>query len=407
MVMKPGLINFNGGEVSPKLEGRVDWAKYSSSARVCRNFIPLVEGGLKRRSGSHFVALAKGVVKAAFKFVVATGAEGDVPALSVGGKTAELAKREGEAVWETDLMTYLEGETVVYTASCNGYVTKTGAIAVAAGQEDVNIVLAKPSENDVTIKIVVFADDVAVRLNDVERREFTGKNGDAVTWIISYGGASASGSIILTENRTYFAFMKNEEVCLSADEIVLTTAPTSGTLYLPDCKIRIVGVGGGGGAYEMAVVADLYYSGGSGAGIDAVLSISAGSYAYGCGKLGINIDPNIALTSEPGGATYLKKGGDIVVQAGGGGAGHIVNGDWWYGGDGGSYVLADDFLHKLNWAKNGNACTAGRVNNEGSYLAGVSVYNGYGWGTGYRGTDADFSYEAGTQGFLSISFAGE
>ena len=47
------------------------------------------------------------------------------------------------------------GETVVYTASCNGYVTKTGAIAVAAGQEDVNIVLAKPSENDVTIKIVV------------------------------------------------------------------------------------------------------------------------------------------------------------------------------------------------------------------------------------------------------------
>ena len=42
MVMKPGLINFNGGEVSPKLEGQVDWVKYSSSARICRNFIPLV-----------------------------------------------------------------------------------------------------------------------------------------------------------------------------------------------------------------------------------------------------------------------------------------------------------------------------------------------------------------------------
>lgn len=407
MVMKPGLINFNGGEVSPKLEGRVDWVKYSSSARICRNFIPLVEGSLKRRSGSHFVALAKGVAKSAFKFVVATGDDVDVPALSIGGETVELTKKEGEAVWETGLLTYLEGETVVYTATCNGYVTKTGMVTVAAGQEDVSIVLAKPSENDVTIKIVVFADDVEVRLNDVVRNEYTGKNGDVVTWIISYDGASSSGSITLTESRTYFAFIKNEEVCLSTDEILLTTAPTEGTLYLPDCKIRIVGVGGGGGAYEMALAADLYYSGGSGAGIDVVLSVTAGSYAYGCGKLGINIDPNIALASEPGGATYLKKGEDFIAKAGGGGAGHMVDGDWWYGGEGGSYVLADGFVHKLNWAKNGNACMAGRPESGGSYLAGVSVYNGYGWGTGYRGTDANFSYMMGTQGFLSMSFAGE
>lgn len=59
MGIKPALTQFNGGEISPQLEGRLDWDKYNYSAKLCKNFIPLIEGSLRRRGGSHFVALRK------------------------------------------------------------------------------------------------------------------------------------------------------------------------------------------------------------------------------------------------------------------------------------------------------------------------------------------------------------
>ena len=56
---KPILNQFNGGEISSWLEGRIDLQKYPYSARLMRNFIPLVEGSVVRRGGSHFVASCK------------------------------------------------------------------------------------------------------------------------------------------------------------------------------------------------------------------------------------------------------------------------------------------------------------------------------------------------------------
>ena len=56
MSIKPTRMQFNGGELSPWLQGRTDIAKYDKTAKLCRNFIPLVEGSLKRRGGTHFVA---------------------------------------------------------------------------------------------------------------------------------------------------------------------------------------------------------------------------------------------------------------------------------------------------------------------------------------------------------------
>jgi hypothetical protein len=56
----PILTAFNGGEISPRLYGRVDIAKYASSCRRMENFIPLIEGGVTRRPGTRFIAQAKG-----------------------------------------------------------------------------------------------------------------------------------------------------------------------------------------------------------------------------------------------------------------------------------------------------------------------------------------------------------
>lgn len=51
--------SLNGGELSPRLHGRPDLAKYQTSLAKCANFIPRVQGGLTRRPGTRFVAEVK------------------------------------------------------------------------------------------------------------------------------------------------------------------------------------------------------------------------------------------------------------------------------------------------------------------------------------------------------------
>jgi len=52
----PIQSNFNGGELSPTIEGRVDINKYTNGLQRMRGFIPLVQGPARRRSGTRFVA---------------------------------------------------------------------------------------------------------------------------------------------------------------------------------------------------------------------------------------------------------------------------------------------------------------------------------------------------------------
>jgi hypothetical protein len=53
------LLNFSGGEWSPKLDARVDQQKYKAALRKCLNMIPYKSGGLTRRPGTQYVAAAK------------------------------------------------------------------------------------------------------------------------------------------------------------------------------------------------------------------------------------------------------------------------------------------------------------------------------------------------------------
>lgn len=55
--------NGTAGEISPRLLGRVDVAKYQNGLRTCYNAIPLVHGGIKRRAGSRYVVAAKNAGK--------------------------------------------------------------------------------------------------------------------------------------------------------------------------------------------------------------------------------------------------------------------------------------------------------------------------------------------------------
>nr|MBP6748428.1 hypothetical protein [Xanthomonadaceae bacterium] len=51
----PIQSNFNGGELSPAIEGRIDINKYTNGLQKMRGFVPLVQGPARRRSGTRFV----------------------------------------------------------------------------------------------------------------------------------------------------------------------------------------------------------------------------------------------------------------------------------------------------------------------------------------------------------------
>lgn len=51
--------SFNAGELSPALEGRTDLGKYASGCKRLENFLPMVQGAARRRSGTRFVEEVK------------------------------------------------------------------------------------------------------------------------------------------------------------------------------------------------------------------------------------------------------------------------------------------------------------------------------------------------------------
>ncbi len=54
-IVAPLLSNFNAGQLSPYMDGRVDVAKFGNGAYRMENFIPTVQGPAKRRMGFRFV----------------------------------------------------------------------------------------------------------------------------------------------------------------------------------------------------------------------------------------------------------------------------------------------------------------------------------------------------------------
>jgi len=52
----PTYLSFNNGQVSPLMEARVDYQKYSSSCRTIENMFVTPQGSAVRRPGTYYVA---------------------------------------------------------------------------------------------------------------------------------------------------------------------------------------------------------------------------------------------------------------------------------------------------------------------------------------------------------------
>lgn len=59
MKATPGLTNFTAGEISPRLDGRVDLSKYFNALKTLYNMIVFPHGGATRRAGTKMIAEVK------------------------------------------------------------------------------------------------------------------------------------------------------------------------------------------------------------------------------------------------------------------------------------------------------------------------------------------------------------
>lgn len=400
MAIKPALNQFNGGEISPQLEGRYDWDKYNYSAKLCKNFIPLVEGSLKRRGGSHFVASRRGDNLA--EFVITLYSDNATPVLMIDGEIINLTQTSPSG-WTSSKLVYKEGVTILLRASADGYKAQFKDITIQPSQPDIYITLRPiSSEEDetATIKFVTLSNTV-VNIDGEQTKNAVLPIGSTVPFSVTFEDKSISGNIEVVADETYYVLLKNEELSISSGQIIVTSTPILGSVYLPKCKVRFIGVGGGGGGY--IYFPTLAYSGGSGAGQEVILSLPEGVYEYSCGKLGETRDAFIngdnATSGEKGSDTYLKVGStEIAVSEGGGGA--CLSGGDFYDGEGGYNRLNSSYVDSVIWQKRIKG------NGQNNDYRGGSVYNGYGAPSGWEG-DNEVPVVYGTNGYLSIVFVEE
>lgn len=76
MAFSPTIRSFNGGDVGPHIESRMEFKKYQSSMRTIENMLVTPQGPVQRRPGTYFVASAN-------------GSQGIVLAWSPGGAVAD------------------------------------------------------------------------------------------------------------------------------------------------------------------------------------------------------------------------------------------------------------------------------------------------------------------------------
>ncbi len=184
MSIKPAKTQFNGGELSPWLEGRTDVAQYDKTAKLCRNFIPLAEGCLKRRGGTKFVAMTP--EDAGVTLTIYTEPEAAVVTINdIEGKELTLER----------------GATVEVEVTCEGYRPYHG-YGVVVDNAYVSITLVKITSSCV-LEIVTQPHDAIVMIEGVERRRYVAeKNSKAAYKVSREYYHTQENAVILQDNMT-------------------------------------------------------------------------------------------------------------------------------------------------------------------------------------------------------------
>lgn len=397
--IKPVWTQFNGGEISPWMEGRIDFAKFPYSAKLMLNNIPISEGAFKRRGGTHFVASCK-ETEAALLEIVPNPPEA-------------LVVINGE---EQRMVYCAPGDAVNYTVSATGYQTKNGTITV---EEDLSLpvelvsttkrftltVNATPADAVVTINdivrntaellynsqpswsvskegygyksgIVTIKDnmvlnvvlemrftivpnpaDAVVTINGVETSSVIVQPGDTVNWSVSRRGyETESGSTTISKTTTEVVNL----AVINPNKVILDTG-TPGIYKFDvaeDSIFAVEGTGGGSGGYWKTD-----WNGGSSAVYRGVAVLAAGNYEVVVGNKGYTGTP-----PSNGTATVIRKNGVEVLNLGGG---------IWGGGS--VAKIKKSFYKELSYQTSSDGTSPGKGN------AGTNPNILYGESYGYGG----------------------
>lgn len=131
----PYLNTFNGGEFTPLLDGRVDIDKYTSACRQMSNFMPLVQGAARKRSGFRFV---RGVKASANRTALLPFEFSTTQAyiLEFGNLYMRVFKDNGQVLEGSKTITGTTNATpvVVTTSAAHGYTTGDEVFIASTGK---------------------------------------------------------------------------------------------------------------------------------------------------------------------------------------------------------------------------------------------------------------------------------
>lgn len=403
LAIKPALTQFNGGEISPHLEGRFDWDKYAYSAKVCKNFIPQIEGGLKRRGGSHFVSLSRQPKVVTFYIKVNFS---DNPSV-IPDVTIDMGEN-GKIVYQTQSNSIVEskfpysapeGTLIEYVVYAEGYGVGKGSFEVEEGFVS-EVSLTKITDG-ATLKVETDPVGGIVYINGIKTDElFVPKNTD-IDVTVNFGGTYDYRTANISEDTTLLVSVP--VVIFESDKAKISYLTLKDGFY----DVIVVGAGGGGSGGSWG---DDRKSAGGGGGAGAcfigTLRLSgAVKVTVGAGGYGGKATKKTGTRGGTGGHSSIsvnRSGYKFVVYCGGGACG-----DWGWGdvvtlnqGQGGlfsDYDITKDLIITTETALNGN----GDVNSmaEGA----KSHYKNYGiGGNGYMKKDGT----AGTDGYVKIVYKG-
>lgn len=397
MSIKPALNQFNGGEISPQLEGRFDWDKYNYSAKLCKNFIPLVEGSLKRRGGSHFVTETDDVPMYYLTLnITATGATG--VNVVVNGATYKCDLVNNIFVFK---YAFEYGSIIEYVIQSEGFVENKSTLTITSDTtRDVTLVSLADA---VTLTIDTKPAYATCIIDGAERKEITVEQGTTVNYAVSYKGTTVTGTKTVTQDET---------ITVTVNYIVVqATSAISGSFSCDDGLYEVIAIGGGGGAGGGGVVLRntpnpfkpiridieyLYYTGGgggSGAGYNGNAHLN-GTYTYIVGSGGIggktSSKPEHYTSGQQGTATTIS--GLITLGAGGGG-GAATKGTGSAGAGGTGTIFSSAILGSVTQGVNGIGNIGGKLNIESSY--------------GNGGDGAPDNGSSGKSGYLRIKYLGD
>lgn len=184
MSIKPTKVQFNGGELSPWLEGRTDIAKYDKTAKLCRNFIPLAEGSLKRRGGTRFVAETVTWSPMTFK-------------IEAYPEEAQIMMNEEL----TDTVEVVRGDVVEFEVQAKGYASQSGRVVVS----DNMTLTVRLISNVLRCKLVIVPvpADAIVKIAGVQRSSYEAQQNTRVRYLVYKNGyAEKSGEVLMDTNKT-------------------------------------------------------------------------------------------------------------------------------------------------------------------------------------------------------------